>query len=139
MKNGGFLLSMAGAVPAKGGLELMRIVLLNLSSASLEAANAALAGEGYEITIANALTFEEVPVLSPEVLITEAMPSDLSCCGIITQLKSRPETASRLKVLMILGLVKTIAVGMAHDVGQRFIDCASDRRSLGSRESQSFR
>ena len=80
----------------------MRIALLNVGSASLEAAKAALAGEGYEITIANALTFEEVLALTPEVLITEAAASDLSCCAVITQLKSRPETASLLKVLMIV-------------------------------------
>jgi len=101
----GSLPSIAGAVPAKGGAGigyLMRVVLLNLGSASLEAANAALAGEGYEITIANALTFEEVLALTPRVLITEATPSDLSCCGVITLLKSRPETASLLKVLMIV-------------------------------------
>jgi S1-C subfamily serine protease/DNA-binding response OmpR family regulator len=93
----GSLPSAAGAVPAK-----VRVVLLNLGSASLEAANAAVAGEGYEITIANALTFEEVRALTPDALITEAAASDLSCCGVITQLKSRPETASLLKVLMIV-------------------------------------
>jgi S1-C subfamily serine protease len=80
----------------------MRIVLLNLGSASLEAASAALAAEGYEITIANALTLEEVLALTPEVLITEATPPDLSCCGVITQLKSWPDTASLPKVLMIV-------------------------------------
>ena len=57
----------------------MHIVLLNLASASLEAANAALAGEGYEITIANASALEEVLALTPAVLITEATPSDLGC------------------------------------------------------------
>jgi S1-C subfamily serine protease/DNA-binding response OmpR family regulator len=96
----------------------MRIVLLNLASASLEAANAALAGEGYEITIANALTFEEVLALSPEVLITEAKPSDLSCCEVITQLKSRPETASLLKVLMIVeggALERALALDLGTD------------------------
>ena len=79
----------------------MRVVLLNLGSASLEAANAALADGGYEITIATALTFEEVLALTPEVLITEATPSDLSCRGVITQLKFRLERASLLKVLTI--------------------------------------
>ena len=80
----------------------MHIVLLNLASASLEAANAALAGEGYEITIANASALEEVLALTPEVLITEATPSDPSCCGVITQLKSRPAPGALPKVLLIV-------------------------------------
>lgn len=79
----------------------MHIVLLNLASASLEAANAALAGEGYEITVANASALEEVLALTPEVLITEATPSDLSW-GVITQLKSRPAPGSLPKVLLIV-------------------------------------
>ena len=79
----------------------MHVVLLNLASASLEAANAALAGEGYEITIANASALEEVLALSPEVLITEAIPADLSC-GVISQLKSRPVPGSPPKVLLIV-------------------------------------
>ena len=80
----------------------MRIVLLNLGSASLEAAKAALAGEGYELTIANTLTAEEVLALTPEVLITEATPSGLSCGEVITQLKFRADRRSLPKVLMIV-------------------------------------
>lgn len=80
----------------------MRLLLLNLGSASLEAVNLALAGQGYEIATESGLTVEEVLALSPEVLVTEATPSDLSCCGIITQLKSQPDTGSSLKVLMIV-------------------------------------
>ena len=79
----------------------MRIVLLNLASASLEAANAALAGECYEITIANASALEEVLALTPAVLITEATPADLSC-RVITQLKSRPVPGLLPKVLLIV-------------------------------------
>jgi len=79
----------------------MHIVLLNLASASLEAANAALAGEGYEITIANASALEEVLTLTPAVLLTEATPGDLSC-GVITQLKSRLVPGSLPKVLLIV-------------------------------------
>src|SRR5690242_4844890 len=81
---------------------MMRILLLNLGSASLEAAHSALAGQGYEIAEESGLTVEEVLALSPEVLVTEATPSDLSCCGVITQLKTRPETDSTLKVVMIV-------------------------------------
>ena len=80
----------------------MRILLLNLSTASLEAVESALVGQGYEITAKSGLTVEEVLALSPEVLVTEATPSDLSCCGLITQLKARPETDSSLKVVMIV-------------------------------------
>jgi S1-C subfamily serine protease/DNA-binding response OmpR family regulator len=81
---------------------MMRILLLNLSAASLEAVESALAGQGYEITTESGLTVEQVLALSPEVLVTEATPSDLSCCGLITQLKARPETDASLKVVMIV-------------------------------------
>lgn len=80
----------------------MRILLLNLSAASLEAVQGSLTGQCYEIATENGLTVEGVLALSPEVLVTEARPSDLSCCGLITQLKARPETDSSLKVVMIV-------------------------------------
>lgn len=80
----------------------MRILLLNLSSDSLEAVNTALAGQGYQITAQRGLSVEEVLGLSPGVLVTEATPSDLSCCGLITQIKSRPDTESTVKVVMIV-------------------------------------
>src|SRR5205823_7280509 len=81
---------------------MMRVLLLSLSNDSLEAVELALAGQGYEITIESRLTPEEVLALSPEVLITEATPSDLSCCGLITQVKSQPDTAPTIKVVMIV-------------------------------------
>jgi len=81
---------------------MMRILLLNLGPPSREAVNAALAGQGYEVATESSLTVDEVLALSPEVLITEATPSDLSCCGLITQLKSQPGTAPSLKVVMIV-------------------------------------
>lgn len=80
----------------------MRILLSNLGSASLEAAHSALAGQGYEITKESGLTAEEVLALSPEVLVTEATPSDLSCCGLISQLKAHAATYSAPKILMIV-------------------------------------
>jgi S1-C subfamily serine protease/DNA-binding response OmpR family regulator len=80
----------------------MRILVLNVSEGSLEAVNQALAGQGYDIRAESGLTVDEVLALSPEVLITEATPSDLSCCGLIAQLKSRPETESLLKIVMIV-------------------------------------
>lgn len=81
---------------------MMRILVLNLNTDALEAVEHALAGQGYEITTKSGLTVEEVLALSPEVLVTEATPSDLSCCGMITQIKARPETDSSLKVVMIV-------------------------------------
>jgi serine protease Do len=80
----------------------MRILIVNVSEESLDAVNRALSGQGYQITAKNGLTAEEVLAFSPEVLITEATPSDLSCCGLIAQLKSRTETESLLKILMIV-------------------------------------
>ncbi len=80
----------------------MRILLLDFGAASLEAVQKALAGQGYELAVESGLTAEEVLALSLEVLITEATPSDLSCCGLIAQLKTRPETDSTLKVVMIV-------------------------------------
>src|SRR5205807_1352063 len=43
----------------------------------------------------------QIQALGPELLVTEATPSDLSCCGIITQIKSRQETKA-IRVLMIV-------------------------------------
>lgn len=81
---------------------MMRILILDVSRESLDALTQALSGKGYEVTAKTGLTVDEVLTLSPEVLITEATPSDLSCCGLITQLRSRPETESPLKIVMIV-------------------------------------
>jgi PleD family two-component response regulator len=48
------------------------------------------------------LTVEEILARSPGVLVTEATPSDLSCCGLIAQLKSEAKTGSSIKVVMIV-------------------------------------
>jgi len=79
----------------------MRILILNLSDNSAAEVNDALAGQGYEIVSESALDVEQIQALAPELLITEATPSDLSCCGIITQIKSRQETKA-IRVLMIV-------------------------------------
>jgi S1-C subfamily serine protease len=79
----------------------MRVLLLNLGPESLGAVHAALSGQGYEIATENGLNVDQVLTLSPEVLITEATPSDLSCCGLITQLKSRADTRP-LKIVMVV-------------------------------------
>src|SRR5689334_25059988 len=80
----------------------MRVLLLGLGKDSLEAVQLALAGQGYEIAVESGLTPEEVLALSPEVLVTEATPSDLSCCGLITQIKSQPDAVPTIKVVMIV-------------------------------------
>src|SRR5258707_7179769 len=80
----------------------MRLLILNLRPESLNAATRALSGQGYEVAAESGLTVDEVLAISPEVLLTEATPSDLSCCGFVTQLKSRPETESPLKIVMIV-------------------------------------
>lgn len=80
----------------------MRILLLNLAAESARTVQEALAGQGYEVHTETALTVDEILALSPDVLVTEATPSDLSCCGLITQLKSLPSTEASLKVVMIV-------------------------------------
>src|SRR5882724_5046131 len=79
----------------------MRILIMNLGAASAAEVNKALAGQGYEIATESTLDVEQIESLGPELLITEATPSDLSCCGIITQIKSREKTKS-IRVLMVV-------------------------------------
>lgn len=79
----------------------MGVLFLNLSAESLGEASKALSGQGYEIVTEDGLTVEQVLALSPEVLVTEATPSDLGCCSLITQLKSRPD-ARPLKIVMVV-------------------------------------
>ena len=47
------------------------------------------------------LTVDEILALSPELLITEATPSDLSCCGLISQIKASPDPRT-LNIVMIV-------------------------------------
>src|SRR3981081_545536 len=79
----------------------MRILLLNLGKESAQNVTQALAGQGYEMTAERLLNVDEILALSPEVLITEATPSDLSCCGLITQIKASPDPRT-LKIVMIV-------------------------------------
>src|ERR1700692_2397187 len=74
---------------------------LNLTAQSLLEANNALAGQGYDIATEIGLNVDQVLALSPEVLITEAAPTDLACCGLIAQLKSHPDMRT-LKIIMIV-------------------------------------
>jgi len=79
----------------------MRILLLDLGVESTEQVEQALASQGYEITADHNLTVDQVFALSPDVLITEATPSDLSCCGLISQIKAGPDPRT-LKIVMIV-------------------------------------
>jgi S1-C subfamily serine protease/DNA-binding response OmpR family regulator len=79
----------------------MRVLLLSLSGEALGAVQQALSAEGYEIATESGLSVDQVLTLAPEVLVTEASPSDLSCCGLISQLKSRPDTRP-LKIVMVI-------------------------------------
>src|SRR6266478_7861423 len=79
----------------------MRILLLNLNTDSASEVSTALAGQGYEIASEAGLDVEHIELMAPELLITEATPSDLSCCGIITQVKARDQTKS-IRVLMVV-------------------------------------
>src|SRR5277367_2274441 len=79
----------------------MRILLLNLDQGSTQEVTQALSGHGYELTTGSGLSVDETLALSPEVLITEATPSDLSCCGLITQIKAGPGPRT-LKIVMIV-------------------------------------
>jgi S1-C subfamily serine protease/DNA-binding NarL/FixJ family response regulator len=80
----------------------MRILLLNLASESREGVTNSLAGQGYDIQGESGLTVDQILALAPDVLVTQATPSDLSCCGLITQLKSLPSTNASIKVVMIV-------------------------------------
>jgi S1-C subfamily serine protease/DNA-binding NarL/FixJ family response regulator len=79
----------------------MRILLLNLSAATVAEVNRALSGQGYELFTESGISVDEILTLSPGVVITEATPSDLSCCGIITQLNATA-TSHTLRVVMIV-------------------------------------
>jgi DNA-binding response OmpR family regulator len=79
----------------------MRILLLNLDQGSTQEVTQALSGQGYEITTGSGLPVDEILGLSPGVLITEATPSDLSCCGLISQIKAGPDPRT-LKIVMIV-------------------------------------
>jgi len=83
-------------------LAAMRVLLLNLNPETNELAGSALAGQGYEITTESGLTVDEVLALSPEVLVTEASPTDLSCCGMIAQLKARSDTRGSVRIVMVV-------------------------------------
>jgi S1-C subfamily serine protease/DNA-binding response OmpR family regulator len=81
----------------------MRILLLNLSADSAREVNQALSGQGYEFFTESNLTVDEILLLSPDVLITEATPSDLSCCGLISQIASSLDRRNPKMVMIVHG------------------------------------
>src|SRR5260370_20160181 len=81
----------------------MRILLLNLGVESTPEVTQALSGQGYELSTGRRLTVDKILTLSPEVLITEATPSDLSCCGVISQIKASPEPRTPRIVMIVHG------------------------------------
>ena len=81
----------------------MRILLLNLGVESTPEVTQALSGQGYELNTGRRLTVDKILTLSPEVLITEATPSDLSCCGVISQIKASPEPRTPRIVMIVHG------------------------------------
>jgi S1-C subfamily serine protease len=102
----------------------MRILLLNLGTESTQEVKLALAGQGYEITTGRSLTVDEILTLAPELLITEATPSNLSCCGLVSQIKASPD-AQTLKIVMIvhggaLERARGLDLGAADDVSFPF-------------------
>jgi DNA-binding response OmpR family regulator len=80
----------------------MRILLLNLGVKSAKQVEQALSGQGYEITTKHSLTVDEILAVSPEVLITEA-PIHLSCCGLISQIKTGPDPRTPKIVMIVHG------------------------------------
>ena len=81
----------------------MRILLLNLGLESTPQVTQALSGQGYELTTGRRLTVDSILALSPEVVITEATPSDLSCCGVISQIKASPGPRTPRMVMIVHG------------------------------------
>jgi S1-C subfamily serine protease/DNA-binding response OmpR family regulator len=85
----------------RGEFTAMRILLLNLGSESTRAVQQALSGQGYEVVAEHDLTIDEILKRTSELLITEATPSNLSCCGLISQIKASSDFRA-LKVVMIV-------------------------------------
>jgi S1-C subfamily serine protease/CheY-like chemotaxis protein len=79
----------------------MRLLLLNLSPQSAASVNAALAGQGFELQEQHTLDVEQVESLAAEVVVTEASPADLTCCGLIVQMKAR-EATKAIRILMLV-------------------------------------
>ena len=95
----------------------MRILLLNVTPQTVEDVNGGLAGQGFDTSEMHSLDVAQIEAAQPELILTEATPSDLSCCGVIAQLKAREST----KTIRILMLVRGGALERA-----RALDLGSD-------------
>jgi DNA-binding response OmpR family regulator len=82
---------------------MMRILLLNLDSESSQKVEQALSGQGYEISTGRTVRVDEILAGSPGVVITEATPSDLSCCGVVSQIKASPDPRTPKIVMVVHG------------------------------------
>src|SRR6516164_1568938 len=94
---------------------MMRVLLPNLSAGSLDATQRALAGQGYQIITVSGSTVEEILALSPEILVTEATPSDRSCCGLSAQVKAHSHAGPSVKVEVIVHGGATRALDLGAD------------------------
>src|ERR1700733_15766121 len=95
---------MHGDFPQAGNkVAAMRILLLNLDQGSTQEVTQALSGQGYEITTGRDFSVDEIVGLSPGVVITEATPSDLSCCGVVSQIKASPDPRTPKIVMVVHG------------------------------------
>ena len=81
----------------------MRILLLDLGAESTQAVEQALSGHGYDIAAERTLTIDQILARSPELLITEATPSNLSCCGLISQIKASSDLPAPKIVMIVHG------------------------------------
>jgi S1-C subfamily serine protease/DNA-binding NarL/FixJ family response regulator len=81
----------------------MRILLFNLGTESTQAVRQALSGQGYDVASDGGLTVDKILARSPGLLITEATPSDLSCCGLISQIKASSDLPAPKIVMIVHG------------------------------------
>lgn len=79
----------------------MKILVLGLATDSLGAVQGALHEQGYEVVVEDGISIPQVEQHAPAVLIAEATPTDIACCGIITQLKALEKTKS-VRVLIVV-------------------------------------
>jgi DNA-binding response OmpR family regulator len=61
-----------------------------------------LSWPGYDVSSDHGLTVDQLVTLSPEVLVTEITPSDMSCRTLIPELRARPQTESPRKIVLIV-------------------------------------
>jgi len=95
----------------------MRILLLNLGTEAEQSVREALDGQGFEILSERTSDVADIELLAPEVLVTDASPSDLSCCGVVVQLKAHEATRT-IRVLMVVeggALERTRALDLGAD------------------------